>query len=118
MRQGQYLTELRRSNAAGLHGHKPSRSQLRRFAVQEGLDSYDDMSNTERNQFTKRHEEENMYGDPDVLAEDYVPTGDGPSDAEVWELEAALASGVVDLDELWNDDFDIYDEYPNDVDDE
>lgn len=38
MSKGNMLTELRRSNAAGIHAHKPSRSQSRRIAIEEGLD--------------------------------------------------------------------------------
>lgn len=104
MRTGQMLTELRRSNAAGVHGQRPSRSQLRRYAVQEGLDSYDDMSETEREQFTKRYEEVDMSVD----IEDYVPTGEQePNDEEIWELEILLNGGTT-LDELYADDFELY----------
>jgi len=39
---GNYLTELRRSNAAGIHDHQPSRSESRRLAI---LESEEDMPN-------------------------------------------------------------------------
>lgn len=35
--RGKYLSELRRSSAAGIQDHRPSRSQLRRWAIEEGL---------------------------------------------------------------------------------
>lgn len=35
--RGRYLSELRRSNAAGLHASRPSRSQIRRTAIEEEL---------------------------------------------------------------------------------
>jgi hypothetical protein len=34
--RGEYLSNLRRSNAAGLHNHTPSRSELRRWAISAG----------------------------------------------------------------------------------
>jgi len=36
--RGRYLSELRRSGAAGIHDARPSRSLMRRLAIQEELD--------------------------------------------------------------------------------
>lgn len=45
--RGKYLTELRRSNAAGLHNQRPTRSAFNRAAIEEQLEdeelSYQDL---------------------------------------------------------------------------
>lgn len=79
MRTGQMLTELRRSNAAGIHGHQPSRSVQRRNAIMEEVEMTD--------------------------PEDYIPE---PKDEDIWELELAIREGAVDLDDLYGDEFELY----------
>ena len=45
--QGRFLAELRRSNAAGLHDHTPSKSELRRWAIQDEDRNMAEMTNGE-----------------------------------------------------------------------
>jgi hypothetical protein len=87
--RGRYLAELRRSNAAGIHGHDIPRSQARRLAIMEELDMP-------------------ITFIDDYREEEYIPEGDsgldfveGPTDEELALLEQELAgdSDLVDLDD-------------------
>lgn len=60
--RGNYLSELRRSNASGIHGHKPSRSALNRAAIEEETLS--------------------------ILDGDYIDQE--PADEEIWRLEEEI----------------------------
>lgn len=86
MNRGQFIAELRRSNAAGPHRNQVSKSQARRLAIME---------------------EEDMY-ETDLCNEDKFRFIAGPNDDEIWQLETSLSG--VDLNELWNDEFDLYDD--------
>jgi hypothetical protein len=77
--RGRFLSELRRSNAAGIHDARPSRSSLKRLAIQEGLD----MSIIFDNDYPETDEDSDLGWDdlepsPEDLKEieeeeDYVP---------------------------------------------
>lgn len=75
--RGRYLSELRRSNAAGIHDARPSRSVMRRLAIQEEMD----MSVTFDGDYTQDGDFDDLEPSPEDLAEieqeeDYVPEGD------------------------------------------
>lgn len=120
---GNRLTELRRSNAAGIHAHQPSRSQSRRIAIAEGLDMpafLDDNGSwpaTERASGNDVRRElvstslEKEYAD--TSADDFDDLE--PDDEDLAAIEAELAE--LDEDSYWADDqrfvdFDEYDYAP------
>jgi len=78
--RGKYLSELRRSNAAGIHyGFRP-RSSLDREAIEEGLEDYN-MS------FVYPEDEDTGFGDDfdDLDPYDYDP--DGLDDIEHYGID-------------------------------
>lgn len=90
MNRGQILTELRRSNAAGIHDHRPARSEERRRAIAM---SY--------------------------LDEDYLTDVEGPSLMDLADIENESGDDEDDgLDGLYDDgyDYDIYDRYDSEYD--
>lgn len=103
--KGRYLSELRRSNAAGIHSHLPSRSQSRRIAIAEGLDmpafgednelgaqaSDCEIPKEEIVVDTKPQDEEAVTPSLDEL--------EGPTDEELRILEKAL-----EADDFWIED--------------
>lgn len=103
--KGRYLSELRRSNAAGIHSHLPSRSQSRRIAIAEGLDmpafgednelgaqaSDCEIPKEEIVVDTKPQDEEAVTPSLDEL--------EGPTDEELKILEKAL-----EADDFWIED--------------
>lgn len=83
--RGRYLTELRRSSAAGIHASKPTRTAERKAAIEEEIDMF----------FIDGHLE-NDYEDRYHLLDDIEPDDD-----EIFGLEEEL---LFDDDDWLEDD--------------
>jgi len=94
---------------------------MRRWAIEDQLDN--SAESWHDGDITPTNEEDNMFGDTDLdlygdnaTLEDYVP--EGPSDADIWDLEAQLDLEDLDLDDLYNDDYEDEYGYPSAYEDE
>lgn len=74
--RGKYLTELRRSNAAGLHNQRPTRSAFKQAAIEEEMMDfvYDDLGEEYEPNDEDLELAEREYDELDLY--DFWPEGD------------------------------------------